>query len=820
MVRSLRGAAANLWQDTRYGARLLAKQPGFTLVAVLTLALGVGANTTIFTWIRATLLTPIPGVADTGDLVAFAKAGTGEVTPPSSSYLDLLDLRDQARGFTGLAGYHDDWVTLTGDGMAERAYATLATTDYFDVLGVKPILGRTFVPEEDLQPGGSPVVVISYGLWTSRYEGSARVLGRTLEINHHPYAIVGVTPRGFQGAKTGLRTDLWVPVVMAEAVWGFEPLAQRDNTWLNVLGRLAPGVGRTEAQAEVDAVMEDLTRRYPEAHRDGNMRVLYPLWSSPVGANASLHLFLPMLLAIAGVVLLLTCINVANLVLVRSVDREQEIAIRRSFGAGGAHLLRQLIVEGLLLGILGATAALVLTTWTVGGLTYFLPPLSLPLALPSRVDGSVLVVAFALALSTGLAVSLLPAVRAARIGTALAVRGGGPGQTGGRRRSRVGRTLVASQVALAMLLLTCAGLFIRSSRLAEREDPGFDRDGVLLATFDLLPTGCSTSEGVEFDRLLLARVEALPGIEAATLADWVPLTFQGHSSIVEPEGYAPRPHEAMEVGRTYAGPGYLRAMRIGLVEGRDLEPSDDADAEPVAVVNEAFAERYWPGQGAVGRRVRVDRRWYTVVGVARQATYQDPREGRVPFLYLPILQAYYPQATLHVRVAGDPLAYAPVVAEAVHALNAELPLFDVTTLKEATRAAGFRERIAASVVTLFGALALLLATVGIYGVVASATRQRTREVGVRVALGGTPGEVVRLVLAQGIRVGAVGLLAGLALSLSLTPLLRSQLFATSPADPVTYLAVVLVLSAVVALACYAPARRAARVDPVRALRAD
>jgi putative ABC transport system permease protein len=821
MVASARTSAGSLWQDVRYGLRLLWKSPGFTVVAVLTLALGVGANTTIFAWIDATLLTPIPGVGDTHDFVAFAKNGSSQVTPPPLSYLDYRDLRDGARSFTGLMAYHDEWVTLTSDeAQPVRVFGTLVSANYFDVLGVHPALGRTFTPDEERVPEGAPVVVLSYRFWTSRLDGDPGVLGKVLDINRHPYTVVGVAPPRFQGAKVALPSDLWIPVVMARTVWGTEQLKERDNDWLDVVGRLRPGVTRAQAQAEVDGLVRDLVARYPDTHKDGATITVHPLWSSPIGANALLHVFLPMLSAIAGIVLLLTCTNVANLVIVRSAGREREIAIRRSMGADGAQLLRQFLVEGLLLAGIGAGAALLLTTWTAGSLRYFTPPLQVPVALNSRVNGAVFFAALTLAVVTGIGVSLLPAMRALRIPPALLVREGAATTTTGVHRSRLGRTLVVAQVSLSVLLLVCAGLFIRSTRLAQRHDPGFDRNGVLLASFDLLPAGYSRAAGADFDQLLLARISAIPGVQSATLADWVPLCFRSHTSMIEPEGYVPRPREPMDVGRTNAGPDYFRTMRIPLVDGRDLTAADDRTTDPVAVVNEEFARRYWPGQEAVGKRVRADGRWHTVVGVARQATYLDPHEGAVPFIYLPILQNYYPEATLHVRVDGAPLDYRTAVSDAVAGLDSRLALFDVTTLYERTQAAGFLGRISAAVVGVFGVLALLLATVGIYGVVASATRQRTREVGIRIAVGGNPAAVVRLVLAQGFRLASIGLVIGLALALALTPLLRSQLFGLSTMDPVTYLSVIAVLSVVTLGACYVPARRAAHLHPMGALRSD
>jgi predicted permease len=450
----------------------------------------------------------------------------------------------------------------------------------------------------------------------------------------------------------------------------------------------------------------------------------------------------------------------------------------------------------------------------------FLPAIHWPLALDVPIDPTVVLVTLGLSVLAGVAIGLLPALRASRLSPAVLMKQEARTVAGGLYRSRLGRGLVVGQVALSVLLLISAGLFVRSAVNAHRFRPGFEVGSVLLSTLDLLPAGYSTAEGVELDRALLARVEALPGVESATLSDWVPLSFRSHTSVIEPEGYAAAPSESMEIARANVGPGYLRTLRVPLVAGRDLTPLDGRDAPRVALVNETLAGRYWPGQSAVGKRIRADANWYTVVGVAHDSKYESLTEGATPFIFLPLLQNYYPEATLYIRVAGEPLDHAAAVREAVAATDASLPLFDVTTLEARTGAAGFLSRMAGAIVGVFGLLALLLATVGIYGVVAHTIRQRTREVGIRVALGADPAAVQRLVLAQGVRLAVLGVTLGVGLALVLTRFLRAQLFGLTSTDPATFLAVAALLGVVAGLACWLPARRATRLDPMVALGRD
>jgi predicted permease len=809
-----------LWQEVGYGWRTLRKNPGFTTLAVLTLALGIGANTTIFSWINSTLLNPIPGARDASRIVSLTLGGT-VVDPGQFSYPDYVDLRAGSRTFSGLAAFAFRALDLTGTGRPERLWAADVSANYFDVLGVLPILGRAFVPAEDRKPGGAPVVVLSYSLWQRRFGGDDRILGRTIFLNQHPFTVVGVAPAAFQGTMTGLRTDLWVPVMMQQQVAGaWDWIHDRGDRELMLQGRLAPGASVQQARDEMNLLMQHLAEAFPDSHFGHKEVQIYPLWRGPNGANAYLHVLLPMLMGMAGVVLLLACANVANLLLVRSVARRREIAIRMSIGASRWQVVRQLLVESLLLALAGGGVAMLITAWTAGTFADFIPATSFPVSLDVRANRTVLLAALIISVITGVVFGVLPALRASSLDPVTTLKEEAGSASSGRCKARLTSALVVAQLAMSLLLLVSAGLFIRAFRRAQQLDPGFNPNHVLIASYDLFPAGYNRQKGIEFHRQLLAKLKDLPGVQSVSLADAIPLGFVRNMEMVKLEGYEPRPHEAIDIRSAAIAPEYLRTMQIALLAGREFTTQDNDDAQPVAVVNQALVDRYWPQQDAIGKRVWAEGHWSTIVGVAADSDYDELNEQPRPFLYLPLLQHYTSHPIIHARVAGDPLAFAPVLEKAVHELNADLPLFDVDSLLARVQVASANARIAGTFVGAFGVLALILATVGIYGVIAYTTRQRTREIGIRVALGARQGDVFRLVVGQGLRLTLSGLVIGLVLSLTLTRFLRSQLFGIAATDSLTFTGVAVLLCAVALAACYIPARRASRVDPVHALRKE
>jgi predicted permease len=800
-------------QDLRYGLRMLAKNPGFTAIAILTLALGIGANSTIFSWIDSTMLNPIPGQSRTGDLVTVMRGERSEHPTPPFSYPDYVDLRARTQSLSGLLAYHDDYVSLTGTGKPERIYAATVSADYFGVLGVRPALGRGLLPDEEEKPGSMRSVVIGYGLWQSHFGGDPAIIGKSIQLNRTLWTIVGVTPSDFQGCKTGLRTDLW-----ASLAYGREQLRERDSYWLNVLGRLKPGVSRRQAEEELNLQMQRIVEQYPDSHRGPNQITLDPLWRSPFGANVYMYKSLPLLLALAAVLLLLACANVANLLLVRNVARRREVALRLSLGASRWRLVRQLLAESLLLALAGGAVVVVLTLWTAGTFAACLPPNNLPLSLNGHVDSTVLVATMMLSIVAATIFGILPALSTSGLAPIAVLKEEAGTMSGGPQKLRLSSALVVTQIAFSLLLLICAGLFARSLRNTQRLDPGFDPNRVLVASYELGPVGYSRAQGIAFHRQVLSKLETLPGVESVTLADFSPMSFTLHSDIVEVDGYIPRIGESMEIDRAIVGPNYFRTLRTPLIAGREFTEQDGEKSQPVAIVNQELCDRYWPGQDALGKRIHVWGEWYTVVGVAGNGKYRRWVYTAEPMVFLPLFQAYRDLVMIHARVSGDPRTYGATAERAVHELNADLPVFGVTTLRSSMQMGSVFERLAGTFAGAFGLLALILAAVGIYGVIAYTTRQRTSEIAIRVALGARRGDVFRLVLSQGMLLTAAGLAVGIAAALVLTRYLNSVLFGITASDVLTYAEVVLLLCVVSLAACYVPARRATKVDPMVALR--
>jgi predicted permease len=579
-------------------------------------------------------------------------------------------------------------------------------------------------------------------------------------------------------------------------------------------------VHQHQADTELNVLMQRIVAEYPTSHQGNNALSTDPLWRSPFGANVYLSGTLPILLALAAVLLVLACANVANLLLVRAVSRRREFAIRLSMGSGRIRLVRQLMVESLLIALAAGGAALLLTLWTARTMAAFMPPTTLPIALQGSVDLSVLLATLGASILTAAVAGIIPAVRAARLSPMAVLKDEALSTSGGLGRSRLAAALVIAQIALSTVLLTCAGLFVRSLNQAQLADPGFNPSHVFLATFDLDPMGYSSYTGAVFQHQLLTKLQALPGVQSATLADFSPLSFTIHSDGVQPEGYVPQPHESVEADRGIVGPGYLTTLRTPLLAGRDFTDADHTGSQPAVIVNQAFVERYWrvPLKDALGKQVQLWGRELTVVGVAANGKYRRLVYDPTPLVLIPLWQSWRGEVIIHLRVAGDPLSYTTAVQQAVADLNPDLPLYNVTTLQASMKQGNVFERIVVDFAGSFGVLALLLATVGLYGVVAYTTKQRTHEIGIRIALGAERSVIFRQVLAQGLRLTLLGVATGLAISLLLTRFLRSLLYGIGAADWITYTAVVLLLGIVALLASYLPAWRATRILPMVALR--
>ena len=811
----------SIWQDVRYSLRIIAKAPGFAAIAILTLALGIGANTTIFSWINSTLLNPVPGLTNPSEVVSLT-VGKQWNNPLGFPYPDIEAMRDGQKSFTGIAVCMFSTVSLTGKGKPDRVWGMVASANYFDVLGVRPLLGRGFLPAEDEKPGGAPVAVISYRLWQTRFGANSEVVGKIIELNQHLYTIVGVTPAEFQGSQTGVRTDIYLPLMMqAQVMPGGDLLHDHDNFWLLAFGRLKPGIQASQAQEEMTLRMKQQAKSYPEQHKGKDSVSVYPLWRNPFGLNQFFSILLPALMMIAGLVLLLACTNVANLMLVRSVGRRREIAIRMSLGASRWRLVRQLLVESLMLALAGGLVALLITFWTSGTMMKFLPVTpDIPLSLTIAADRTVLIATLVISMITGVIFGILPALRSSKEAPFAVLKEDSGSASGGLRKVRLASGLVVAQISLSLLLLVCAGLFIRSVMRAQEINPGFNPHNILIASYDLFSAGYSKETGIEFDRQLLAKLQAMPGVESAALSERVPLAFYRSSTSVKPEGYVSRANENMETQFDVVTPNYFRTMQFPIVKGRDFTAEDTRSSQRVAIVSEAFVNHFWPHQEALGKQFDSDltNERFTVVGVSRDIKVSGLTEEPMPFVYLPVYQVYRAGMIINVRALGDPLAFSKSVEKTVHDLNADLVVYDVTTVEEREHFSSFGQRIAGTFVGAFGLLALVLAGVGIYGVTAYTTRQRTREIGIRMALGASKQDVLRLVLSHGVRLMLIGVGVGLALSFAVTRFLASLLLGITSTDAITFSFVAILLCTVALFACFLPARRAMRVDPMVALR--
>ncbi len=810
----------SFWQDIRYSLRVIAKAPGFAAIAILTLALGIGANTTIFSWINAALLNPVPGLAAPREVVSLTLSKPGD-NPFPFTYPDLQAMRDGQQSFTDITACGFAQMSLTSKSKPERVFGMVASANYFDVLGVRPILGRGFLPAEDEKPGGAPVAVLSYRLWQTHFGANPEIVGRSIEINQHPYTIVGVTPPVFQGSQTGVRTEIWLPMMMeAQVMPQGDLLHDHHYFWLLAFGRLKPRVKLEQAQAEMTLRLKPEVKNYPEEHKGHDTVTLYPLWRNPFGLNFFLATLLPMLMAIAGLVLLLACANVANLMIVRSMARRHEIAIRMSLGASRWRLVRQLLVESLILALGGGVVALMITFWTTGTLMKFMPTTDFPISLNTQADRTVLLATLVISVLTGVIFGILPALRASGDAPAAVLKEDTGKASGGPRKARLASGLVVAQISLSLLLLICAGLFIRSFLSAQQINPGLNSHNVLIASYDLFTAGYSETHGAEFDRQLVAKLQALPGVQSVALSSRVPLGFGGGSTSVKPEGYVAQANESMETQVAIVTPNYLQTMQIPFVKGRDFTLQDTKSSQRAVIVSEAFVNRYWPNQEALGKQLNSDltHEWFTVVGVARDTKVASLNEKPTPFLYLPLYQVYQATMIINARVAGDPLTFGKTVENTMHELNPDLAMFDVTTLELREHFASFGQEVAGTFVGAFGLLALVLAAVGIYGVTAYTTRQRTHEIGIRMTLGATKQDVLRLVLGHGLTLMLVGVSLGLVLSFVLTRFLSSLLLGVTSTDALTFSSVALLLCAVALFACFIPAHRAMRVDPMVALR--
>jgi len=816
-------------RDLAFGLRMLRRSPWFTVIAVLTLGLGIAVNTTVFSWIDSVLLHPFPGVGDPRGLALIETVTPAGEYLVTTSYTDYRDYRDNLKLVSGVALGRFTPLSVGADGKTARAWAELVSANYFDVLKVNPVLGRTFLPEEgrDRQGGadGAPVVVIGYRIWQTRYGGDPKVLGKTIRLNRHPLTIVGVAPRGFHGTLAGVLFDVWVPIAMATAMGTGDGTlsyrATRDET--STIVRLKPGVTIAQARAEAAALGKRLAALYPSTNRGIDLTVT-PLWRGHLGAQGMLLQPLRILMALSLLLLLIVCANVANLLLARAVSRQREFGIRLALGARRSRLATQLLFETLLLAAGGAAAGVTLVLW-IGPLLLLLAPIGdVPLDLGGGLNVPTLGFTLLIAVAATLLCGTAPALITARSNLNETLKEGGRSGAAGSGSHRLRGLLVVSEIALAMVALIGAGLFYRSFRNASGIAPGFDRANISVSQFYLSYAGYSAQEQWDFCRTLRQRMESKPGVAGVSYSDVIPMsTASGLGSTplqrMDVEGYAPAPNEQMTIHRATVAPGYFNLLGIRMLEGRDFTERDDERAPRVIVVNRTFARRFFRGASPIGRKLRYEGQPAIVVGLVKDSKYHTPIEAPTPFFYIPFRQWFKPglNFSIFIKTVGDPSRLTPVLRQEALALNQDA-VFSTGLLSEATARSLLAQRVAASFLGVLGGISLLLSAIGLYSVMSYAVSQRTQEMGVRMALGAQPRHVLQLVLRQGIRLIVPGVLAGSVIALAAARIVGGMLVDVSPSDPLTFVAAAAFLGLIAMFASYLPALRATQVDPMVALR--
>jgi predicted permease len=811
-----------VFQDLRFGLRMLLKQQGLILVAILCLAVGTGANVLMFSLVNAVVLRPVGGVQAPQELAATFHRNDQNGFD-LTSYPDYLDYRARNRSFAGLLAYRATPLNLGGDGVTERIQGAIASGNYFSVLGVGAAVGSTLRAEDDLGPGGRPVAVISHGLWRRRFASDPAVVGKTVSVNAYPFTIIGVAQAGFNGTETGEIFDLWLPLTMQAQIMAQteDRLRSRGKRWLVMIGRLKAGAKVEQAQKEFDILAAQLRQEYPQEHRGlAGIHVSPHIGLGPLDYPIVAR-FLGTALAVVGLVLLIACANVANLLLARAAARRKEVAIRLALGASRTRIVRQFLTESLLLAAIGATLGLLLPLCAKDWLLSLFPPLA-PEALNFNPD--LRVVAFTLLLSLGatLLFGLAPALQVSRPDVVPELKE--TAMTGGLRGRRLSGMLVVAQLALTTTLLIGAGLLVRTLQRLAAIDLGFASESVLALSLDLRSQGYSESKGRQFYRQLTERVAALPGVEAASLASVMPLGWGSPEHAIFIAGQEqPAPDRMLRADYNVVTPDWFRTMGIPVVAGRDFTAQDKADAPGVVIVNEAMARRFWPERNPVGQRFEVgenQRRAVEIIGVARNSKHRMPDEEARPVMYIPLSQQYEGQMILNLRSAVEPLGQVAAVRGVTRRLDPNLPLFEIKTMAQRAKESFWPTRTMSNLVGVFGAIALLLACAGLYGVLSYAVTQRTREIGLRLALGARTGDVLRLIIRQGLRLALGGVAIGLITAFGLTRVLAGFLHGVSATDALTFALIPALLIAVALLACYLPARRATKVDPLAAIRRE
>jgi predicted permease len=817
-----------LWKDIRYGLRALGKSPGFAIIGVVTLALGMAVNTTIFSVVNGFLLRPM-AVPRPEQMTTLALLPAGEHNFQSFSYLDFLDLHEQSSSVADVLAYRISLAALVDSSKGDHCIVSRVSNNFFSALRIAPEAGRLILPTEGLTPGADPIVVLGYSYWQRRFGGDRSVVGKHVEINGHPATIVGVTPKAFHGPYSLINMDAYVPLsatfmddvgTPAKEMW-----TKREMRNLTLMARLKPGISVQQAQSRFNVVAARIAEQHPETDKGIGVRVFPEKLARPdPDPDNSLPAVALAFMSLAGLVLLVACFNIANVLLVRATVRQREMAVRAALGATRSRLVRQYLTESLLLALLGGTAGLFLATWTSGFLSSLSLGSGLPIQFDFRPDARVYLFALSAVLLTGLIVGIVPALRAARTNVNEVLHEGGRGSSDGPRRQFVRNTLVAAQVAGSLVLLIVAGLFLRSLGKAESIRLGFDPDHVLNLSVDVNSIGYTEARGKEFYRDLEARLRALPGVVSEAQAFTVPMGYISAADLLTTPDHPVEPgKQPPSIGHNFVTPGYFETLRIPFVRGRNFTDADNQDAPSVAIITPAMVKQFWPDQDPLGKRFFIKgngAKPIEVIGEVQDAKYRDVTEQPQPYFYLPLSQVYMPLRTIHLRTSVPPESLALRVEAQVQELAPGLPVTEVQSMTQALQGANgfFLYRFGAQLTGVMGLLGVVLAVVGIYSVGSYAAAQRRSEIGIRMAFGAAPGDILKLVLRQGLGVIGIGLAIGLAASLAGTRLLADLFVGIKPTDPLTFVAVVTLLSSVALLACWLPAHRATRVDPLVALR--
>jgi macrolide transport system ATP-binding/permease protein len=809
-----------LLQDFRFALRMLRRSPGFSLLAIFCLTLGLGANAAVFSWMEGLLFRPYPAVAHQERLVALTGTARGESDPTALSWPDFMDLQRNCKLFDAFFVSKIMGTTLSIGERAQVAPGSIVSANYFTALGVHPILGRAFDPDDDVGRSAHPVTVISYQLWKGRFGGDPQIIGKTQRMNGVIHTIIGVAPEGFYGTFVGWAMQFWVPASMEDTFEaGGYKLEDRGERWIEGYARLKPGVTLVQAQQEVSAVAKRLENDYLATNRGRSME-LWPLWKTPFNNAGTLLPTLGIMLAVVVFVLLIACANVGNLLLVRSFVRRHEITVRVAVGAGRRRLLQQLLIEGLVLSSLAAAGGLLIARWSGHLLVLLLPARGgNTMHLPGEMDWRVMALSAAICLISTLLFALLPAIQTSKVDLAATLRSEMAGVVHGRSKSWVRSGLVVAQVSLCFILLVGAGLLLQSLTRIRSDSPGFSTQDVLVTAVNLSASGYDVERAKSFQDELIDRVQALPGVESAALARVTPLGYGTFSSApVVVDGYQPPPDERPSVEYNQVGPGYFATMGIPLASGREFTRADNEAARPVAIVNEAMAAHYWPGKSPVGARLQVKDKWFEIVGVAKTSKYESMRELPRPFFYVPRRQDFSVGAALHIRSNLRAEIMAAALSHELRAMDANLALYEVISLQEQLDRSTSPQKVAVTLTGILAGLALVLAAIGLYGVMSYTVSQSTRELGLRMALGARAPELFRLVISRGLALTTGGILLGAGAAFWLTRSLGYLLYKVSPHDPFAFGSTFLVLTIVSLMACLLPAWRATRVDPIVALR--